>query len=779
MLKSKAPSRLATFRLRNTPSCVHMPAAAVATGLNGEDDEVSGGNGHPKQRSQRHKVARSAHVPHHPANILVSNSPSPKKPLQILKPLLKSPDTRGFAALQSPLDRNQILHPHLATGSACNRPAPFKDNGTNCCTFARVTNGFEHEEENRAKENEAAEEITRPHTVPSEAGPSMSKAPTSEHSTGSIDASLAPGGSKQRTTTPPPPLPGDPAQWFCPCCRCVHGSDQPKNALAPFRKRCGWYTNAVAKDGDCFYTAVCQAVRMRRRSSPQSFSVLPSEERKGSSGGESSSAAIVNSEEEACKGDRAGEDNVLVMVKALRCAVAARTGMDQLCFYQILAEANPEAEWLDFVRGATSESSDVDIVATKSQDVLTGGGDLDESDGGRGGGSDPGCGSNESIAIAASMPGGVKTCGGGDGGGSESLPNVSCSEKSGEGGGGPALRECVGSERGARRKRQRGATAPSSYADVQHSDDDDNDNNEENQQYRSVVAESTLDTGRDATSEGQSCTCPSSEKMAQGLASSSERRTGFASCRLQRRSFVNGTRAEESGEATIMGATAVGEEKELQLGTGDELLSGLEEGGGISTTTTTTTTSDNKHGSSKNSTVKISSSSTRDDAPAAVAAAVTTVEALRAYIQCEGSVVGESHCLWADDFAHSVVAQHLNLLILFIDMERSPGTTPYRVLACADRPQRAIILKRQGPVGHFVFLSCNQVAAGSPTATLGNAVGDTAPLLASGSSGGGGGGGECGGGTVACFGAGDLPQVVQALWSCPEVSMLAAAAPVL
>ena len=51
------------------------------------------------------------------------------------------------------------------------------------------------------------------------------------------------------------------------------------------------------------------------------------------------------------------------------------------------------------------------------------------------------------------------------------------------------------------------------------------------------------------------------------------------------------------------------------------------------------------------------------------------------------------------------MARKLNLCILFIDMERSAGSLPYRVLACADAPHRAIVLKRQGPIGHFVPLA--------------------------------------------------------------------------
>jgi hypothetical protein len=108
--------------------------------------------------------------------------------------------------------------------------------------------------------------------------------------------------------------------------------------------------------------------------------------------------------------------------------------------------------------------------------------------------------------------------------------------------------------------------------------------------------------------------------------------------------------------------------------------------------------------STSSSSLSSSSSSSLQQAAAAAAAAaaasapevVATVEALKSYIRREGSLVGEECCLWADDFAHAVVAQHLNLCILFIDMERSSGSNPYRILATAERPERVVILKRQG-----------------------------------------------------------------------------------
>jgi hypothetical protein len=104
-------------------------------------------------------------------------------------------------------------------------------------------------------------------------------------------------------------------------------------------------------------------------------------------------------------------------------------------------------------------------------------------------------------------------------------------------------------------------------------------------------------------------------------------------------------------------------------------------------------------GQGQHSSSGLSSQSLQQAAAAAAAAApevVATVEALRSYIRREGSLVGEDCCLWADEFSQNVVARHLNLCILFIDMERSSGTNPYRILATAERPERVVILKRQG-----------------------------------------------------------------------------------
>ena len=53
-----------------------------------------------------------------------------------------------------------------------------------------------------------------------------------------------------------------------------------------------------------------------------------------------------------------------------------------------------------------------------------------------------------------------------------------------------------------------------------------------------------------------------------------------------------------------------------------------------------------------------------------------------------------------DVLISQVLAEHLELLILFVDMEYARGTSPYRVLASGSHPKWVIILKRH-KYAHF------------------------------------------------------------------------------
>jgi hypothetical protein len=99
------------------------------------------------------------------------------------------------------------------------------------------------------------------------------------------------------------------SEWACNYCNRVHSVDSSKSALEPFRKRCGWTVNTVAKDGDCFYTAVCKAISMN------------------SSMGRSLPEAGVDDNKNS------------LTVHDLRSAVAAQATSEQLRFYQIFADA--------------------------------------------------------------------------------------------------------------------------------------------------------------------------------------------------------------------------------------------------------------------------------------------------------------------------------------------------------------------------------------------------------------------------------------------------------
>lgn len=122
---------------------------------------------------------------------------------------------------------------------------------------------------------------------------------------------------------------------------------------------------------------------------------------------------------------------------------------------------------------------------------------------------------------------------------------------------------------------------------------------------------------------------------------------------------------------------------------------------------------------------------------------VDTLDELKEYVRREGRSRGMGNCLWADSFAQMVVAESFRLTILLVDMERDKGCFPFRfmhrfcmdtefdsqiatgcstsssksatrgskgppVIAAAsivgNKSERFIILKRQGPVGHFQYM---------------------------------------------------------------------------
>ena len=161
-------------------------------------------------------------------------------------------------------------------------------------------------------------------------------------------------------------------------------------------------------------------------------------------------------------------------------------------------------------------------------------------------------------------------------------------------------------------------------------------------------------------------------------------------------------------------------------------------------------------------------------------APVRTLRALQAYVRREGRIVGEDNCYWADEFAHATIADALGICLLFIDMERSSGTNPFRILAAPapiartsnendkegvarqHTPRAVIVLKRSKSAGgHFVFLehqySLQKLLQGNEEKSFAPSAKETqgeeeraehqeehAPR--------------------ACFLAGELPDVIKTLW---------------
>jgi hypothetical protein len=60
---------------------------------------------------------------------------------------------------------------------------------------------------------------------------------------------------------------------------------------------------------------------------------------------------------------------------------------------------------------------------------------------------------------------------------------------------------------------------------------------------------------------------------------------------------------------------------------------------------------------------------------------IETVDELKRFVFRFGSEYGAQYTFWGDSFAQKVIADLLNLTILFVDMERDRNCWPYRVIA--------------------------------------------------------------------------------------------------
>lgn len=68
---------------------------------------------------------------------------------------------------------------------------------------------------------------------------------------------------------------------------------------------------------------------------------------------------------------------------------------------------------------------------------------------------------------------------------------------------------------------------------------------------------------------------------------------------------------------------------------------------------------------------------------------VTSLASLRSYALRLGSEHGWDEVLWADSFAFEVLAEELRLAVLFVDMEREGGSSPYRLLSSSKEQSEA------------------------------------------------------------------------------------------
>ena len=83
---------------------------------------------------------------------------------------------------------------------------------------------------------------------------------------------------------------------------------------------------------------------------------------------------------------------------------------------------------------------------------------------------------------------------------------------------------------------------------------------------------------------------------------------------------------------------------------------------------------------------------------------VNNLSELKRYILRSGADFGSEDCLWADSFAHQVIADHFGFQILFVDLARSKDAFPFRLLAKPLPPNppatHYIVLIRE-TIGHF------------------------------------------------------------------------------
>ncbi|CAM9764547.1 unnamed protein product [Phaeothamnion confervicola] len=442
--------------------------------------------------------------------------------------------------------------------------------------------------------------------------------------------------------------------WYCDACESRHRASALA-ALEPFRRVHGFRVHAVPKDGDCFYNAVRTAL--------------------GAAGN--------------------GFGPRSPTVAEMRNWVAEAAGEEQLRFYQAHAQAHANECWLDFVRGGGgSEAAG------------------DDSDSSSGGGS-------SSIGGSSS------------GGGSSSVGGSSS-----EGGAGGAS-----SASGSRREATSSNGGHITSADAGGNTNADGDGSGYGKRG---AGDSGRSGGRNGRPVRNCCAAVAFDGACKNPADLGSTADAPTSPHAKRRRSA-------AADAPAAAMAALGAAAPAAAASA-KAVAGVEAPEEVAPCPATANPQRPRHW--RRSCVvgdgDDSSGSGAGSGGTASRALVSTVPELREFIRREGAVYGHNECLWADEFAFGVVATRLRLRLLFIDMERKRGEWPYRTLAgsggggdgggapensgrnggaaadsagaaaksvaaaggagrgaasAAPAGERCVVLKREGPVGHFVFVA--------------------------------------------------------------------------
>eukprot|EP00752_Nemacystus_decipiens_P006910 g6204.t1 len=501
---------------------------------------------------------------------------------------------------------------------------------------------------------------------------------------------------------PPCPYPGHQnVSWTCRGCGGAKHHLTSRSAMEPLQRVHGFKVQRVPNDGDCFFSSIKAA--------------LP---------------------DGAAAGTEAARTGRALTVAEMREWVAEETGEEQLEFYTLQAGAHPEDRWLDFVRPLDEripsdddeddeDDEDKDDDSYKDDAESAASLSQSQSQGSR----------SKSRTSPRKSSAGSRLSRAGKTRGRKKENGVQIADDDGsEGGNGKGRR---GKRGGGGGRRGGGGDEDAGEASTCTGDeggvDDSGNGNDEG----------------DVAVTGVS-TSPASERHARRLR---RRRDGDKgpSAAIESPAVATDTpkkakNAKPSLSQPATGAVGSPSRKSARLGRGrhkeEEWRVGADSSGGKGGETAGT---ENREKGNKG---------TEDQDQNEGLPFVQTVEDLRRFVRLEGSVVGHGNCMWADTFAHHVVARRLKITILFVDMEREKKAWPYRVLARTmtdsddEEDERFVVLKREP--SHFVLLKTAPPPDEKGAAAAGNG-GDAATATRQREG-------------QACFSLSDLPDVVRRLW---------------